>query len=274
MSSTIQHAALEVLTTAEPLQKTRAARRVAADWQAGRYTLPETGAASLAPDRPARPEAPQLKPPGQVPRRRLNSVAGRFALLHAIAHIEFNAVDLAFDLVARFAGSALIKACERHAFISDWISVGDDEARHFEMVEARLNTLGGRYGDLPAHDGLWGAAQSTAEDLAARLAIAPMVLEARGLDVTPGMMDRLRAVDDHVSADILNVIYTEEVAHVAAGRRWFEALCEQENRDPEARFQALVRHYFKADLKRPFNVPARDEAGMPQDWYEPLAEMD
>ena len=237
-----------------------------------RRPAPRAGAASAAPDRPARPDRPELKPPGQVPRRRLGSVAGRFALLHAVAHIEFNAIDLAFDLVARFGGDPRIEEAERHRFISDWIAVGDDEARHFQMVRRRLQDLGGDYGDLPAHDGLWEAAGATADDLAARLAVAPMVLEARGLDVTPGMIDKLRAVDDHESADILEVIYREEVGHVAAGRRWFEAVCRSETADPKARFQSLVSERFKGDLKRPFNTDARGRAGLPGDWYEPLAE--
>jgi uncharacterized ferritin-like protein (DUF455 family) len=191
--------------------------------------------------------------------------------LHAVAHIEFNAIDLAFDLVARFGGDARIKDEDRTAFISDWISVGDDEARHFMMVRDRLKALGGDYGDLPAHDGLWTAAEATAEDLAARLAVAPMVLEARGLDVTPGMIERLRSAGDLESADILTVIYTEEVGHVAAGRRWFEAVCTAEAADPRERFQSLVSHYFKGDLKRPFNEDARAAAGLPADWYAPLA---
>jgi uncharacterized ferritin-like protein (DUF455 family) len=188
-----------------------------------------------------------------------------------VAHIEFNAIDLAFDLVARFGGDVRIRDEDRTAFISDWISVGDDEARHFMMVRDRLKALGGDYGDLPAHDGLWNAAEATAEDLAARLAVAPMVLEARGLDVTPGMIERLRSAGDMESADILTVIYTEEVGHVAAGRRWFEAVCTAENADPRARFQSLVSLYFKGDLKRPFNEEARGAAGLPADWYAPLA---
>ena len=274
MPQCVRLAALDVLNTPDPGDKTAKAREVAASWFAGQLGLPVNGAPSLAPDRPARPEKPDLKPPSQVARRRLSSIAGRFALLHAVAHIEFNAVDLAFDLVARFGGSPLIRDVDRHAFISDWIQVGDDEARHFNMINTRLAELGGQYGDLPAHDGLWEAAQSTATDLAARLAIAPMVLEARGLDVTPMMIEKLKSVEDRDSADILTVIYTEEVAHVAAGRRWFEAVCKEKAQDVETTFHELVRRYFSGNLKRPFNVPARDAAGMPQDWYEPLAEMD
>ena len=268
----VQNAAAQVLGAAGPAEKAAAARACAASWRAGSLTPPQAGTASCAPPRPARPNRPALKPPGQVPRRRLGSVEGRFALLHAVAHIEFNAIDLAFDLVARFGADARIKDSARQAFLTDWISVGDDEARHFMMVRERLQALGGDYGDLPAHDGLWSAAEDTAGDLAARLAVAPMVLEARGLDVTPGMIERLRSAGDSESAGVLEVIYTEEVGHVAAGRRWFEALCQGEAVNPKARFQALVTQYFKGDLKRPFNEDARAAAGLPQDWYAPLAD--
>jgi uncharacterized ferritin-like protein (DUF455 family) len=274
MSESIQSAALKVLQTPDPIAKTACARKVAADWFEGRLAISVEGESIVPPERPSRPICPELKSPGKVPRRRLSSVQGRVALLHAVAHIEFNAVDLAFDLVARFGSSARINDSDRSDFISDWVRVGDDEARHFNLICDRLSDFGANYGDLPAHDGLWDAARSTAHDLAARLAIAPMVLEARGLDVTPSIMDRLRAVDDHASVDVLNVIYTEEVAHVAAGRKWFESICARESLDPEREFHRLVRAYFKADLKRPFNVPARSEAGIPRDWYEPLAEME
>ena len=268
----IQYAAAGVLATGEPGEKAAAARSCAAAWRAGKLAVSAPGTPSCAPDRPRRPVKPELKSPAEVPRRRLNSVKGRFALLHAVAHIEFNAIDLAFDLIARFAGDSRVAGDDRRAFIDDWIGVGDDEARHFEMVRARLKSLGGDYGDLPAHDGLWSAAQDTASCLKARLAIAPMVLEARGLDVTPTMMERLRSAGDKESADILNVIYTEEVAHVAAGRRWFEYLCARDGDAPKAQFQTLVKHYFKGDLKRPFNEDARAAAGLPEDWYAPLAD--
>lgn len=267
----MQSAAAQVLGESDPGAKVAAARTCAAAWRAGQLSAPEAGAGSRAPLRPARPERPELKPPGQVPRRRLGSIEGRFALLHAVAHIEFNAIDLAFDLIARFGGDVHIAEADRSAFISDWITVGDDEARHFEMVRARLKALGGDYGDLPAHDGLWSAAEDTASDLAARLAVAPMVLEARGLDVTPGMIERLRHVQDLESVDVLTVIYTEEVGHVAAGRRWFEAVCQARQANPKTVFHDLVGQYFKGVLKRPFNEAARAEAGLPVDWYAPLA---
>jgi uncharacterized ferritin-like protein (DUF455 family) len=267
----VQEAAAEVLATAGADDKAAIARYCAEQWRTGALASARPHGPSRAPDRPARPACPELTPPGQVPRRRLGSPEGRFALLHAVAHIEFNAIDLAFDLIARFAGDPRLADEERDAFVSDWIAVGDDEARHFLLVRERLNALHGDYGDLPAHDGLWSAAEATAGDLAARLAVAPMVLEARGLDVTPGMIERLRGVGDHESSQALGVIYAEEVGHVAAGRRWFEAVCKAENADPRTRFQELVRRYFKGELKQPFNEDARAAAGLPADWYAPLA---
>jgi uncharacterized ferritin-like protein (DUF455 family) len=186
--------------------------------------------------------------------------------LHALAHIELNAIDLAFDIVARFTGQSLPRA-----FYDDWVSVGEDEARHFSMLATRLAELGAAYGDLNAHDGLWLAAEDTADDLLARLAVVPLVLEARGLDVTPGMIEKLRKAGDDRSADILQVIHDEEIAHVAAGARWFRQACERDNLDPAQTYRSLVRARFRGSLKPPFNRASRDAAGLPPAFYEPLA---
>lgn len=269
----VMEAAACVVATSAPDAKTRLARETATAWQAGELSLPNAHAPSCAPDAPGRPPRPQLKPPGQTPRRRLGSLEGRFALMHAVAHIEFNAIDLHFDMVARFAGNPRIADDQRAAFVSDWISVGDDEARHFTMVRDRLQQMGGDYGDLAAHDGLWEAAQNTAHDLAARLAVAPLVLEARGLDVTPTMIEKLSSVGDAESVAILSVIYEEEVGHVAAGVRWFDHVCRDETETPEHCFHRLVSTYFSGALKRPFNEDARTAAGLPGCFYEPLSEQ-
>jgi len=270
-SKDIRDAARSVLLTPGPAEKAAAAREAAAGWRAGAFTLPGGDGDNRAPPRPARPARPALVAPGQVPRRRLSSGAGRAALLHAVAHIEFNAIDLAFDLVARFGGDPLIPNTQRRAFVDDWIGVGDDEARHFGLITARLSALGAAYGDLPAHDGLWSAAEATADDLSARLAVAPMVLEARGLDVTPGMIERLESAGDTESAAVLRVIYEEEVGHVAAGVRWLGVIADSLGEDPEALFQRQVRARFKGALKPPFNTAARDAAGLPATHYVPLA---
>ena len=262
--STLCGLARAVLATAEASQKARSSRRAVSAWRNG--ALSGVGQPS-APDRPARPASPALRPPREVPRRKINSnPQGRIALLHALAHIELNAIDLAWDIIARFASGDLPKE-----FFNDWVTVADEEGKHFLLLEARLGELGAAYGDLPAHDGLWQASEETAGDLLARLAIVPMVLEARGLDVTPAMIEKLKAAGDGESASILEIIYREEIGHVASGRRWFDWLCHARGQDPKATWQALVKQHFRGRLKPPFNAPARLEAGLPEDFYAPLA---
>ena len=186
-------------------------------------------------------------------------------MLHALAHIELNAIDLAVDILARFPQEAMPSA-----FFDDWVKVADEEAKHFLMLSGRLHTLGATYGDLPAHDGLWEAAMQTASDLLARLALVPLVLEARGLDVTPGMIERLETVGDDESAAILRVIYDDEIGHVACGKHWFEHLARRRGQDPKDIWQKLVREEFKGKLKPPFNEVARDAANFPSAYYLPL----
>ena len=200
-------------------------------------------------------------------RRNFGSPAGRVALLHALAHIELNAIDLAWDIIARFAEPGLPRD-----FAEDWVGVAAEEAEHFALLAARLAALGAAYGDLPAHDGLWEAAAATAHDLLARLAVVPLVLEARGLDVTPEMIRRLERAGDDDSAAILDRIYREEIGHVAVGVRWFEWLCRERRVDAEAAFHECVRRHFTGTLKPPFNRAARDDAGFPTRYYELLAD--
>ncbi len=258
-------AARAVLTSAAPETKTAAAAR------AGEILRSRRGAvqfpADAAPERPARPPEPRLAPPNAMPRRRLTSKAGRTALLHAVAHIEFNAIDLAFDMAVRFAPEIERAGLDAQGFFADWVGVGVDEARHFMLVTGRLAALGARYGDLPAHDGLWTAAAQTADSVLARLAVAPMVLEARGLDVTPGMIAKLQAAGDDESADALGVIYREEIGHVAAGRAWFERVCASRGLEAETTFRRLVSERFQGALKPPFNHRARAQAGLAETYY-------
>jgi uncharacterized ferritin-like protein (DUF455 family) len=217
------------------------------------------------PARPARPERPLLQPPRDMKRRRnLGSLAGRIALIHALAHIELNAIDLGWDIVARFSGEPLPTQ-----FFDDWVGVAVEEADHFALLAARLAALGAAYGDLPAHDGLWEAAADTAHDLLARLAVVPLVLEARGLDVTPEMMRRLERAGDSESAAILGRIYTDEIGHVAVGARWFALLCAARGLDPAAIFRDRVARHFTGALKPPFNHAAREAAGLPSEFYAP-----
>lgn len=252
-----------VLLAAEPAEKVRAAREAARLWRRGRLT----GDFDMAmPNRPARPDRPTLLSPGQMPKRgKGGSDRGRIAMLHALAHIEFAAIDLAFDLAGRFGGLF------PPAFLDDWLSVGADEAMHFALLDRRLRALGAFYGAMPAHDGLWEAAEATAQDALARLAIVPMVLEARGLDVTPATVERFRAAGDARSAAILERIYRDEIRHVAVGSRWFHSLCEARRIAPVSEWQRLVRRHFRGTLKPPFNVSARDQAGLSRDFYAPLA---
>jgi uncharacterized ferritin-like protein (DUF455 family) len=203
-----------------------------------------------------------------MPKRRAGgSPAGRIALLHALAHIELNAIDLAWDIVARFADGDAPRA-----FCDDWVAVAAEEAEHHALLAARLAAFGAGYGDLPAHDGLWQAAEATAHDLLARLAIVPLVLEARGLDVTPAMIERLDRFGDGESAAVLRRIYADEIGHVAIGMRWFAALCAQRGLAAETTYHRLVRRYFKGTLKPPFNDPGRTEAGLTAAFYAPLVD--
>jgi uncharacterized ferritin-like protein (DUF455 family) len=202
---------------------------------------------------PGRPARPLLVAPRDLAQRGLGTPAGRAALLHAVAHIEFNAIDLALDAAYRFRDMP-------DAFRADWISVAVDEARHFRLLAARLAELGMAYGDLPAHNGLWEMARLTAGDCLSRMALVPRVLEARGLDVTPGMIARLRAQGDAASVAVLEVILAEEVRHVAIGSQWFAWCCARAGRDPAATFLALVRD-SRGALRGPFNLAARRAAG-------------
>lgn len=257
---TLAEAAVTVLTTADPHDKAASTAAFAAAWRGGR--IAEVGRVP-PPARPARPQRPVLRPPRELRRRRIGQgSAGRAALLHALAHIELNAIDLAWDIIARFPDEAMPRA-----FHDDWLSVACDEARHFTLLAERLAELGVAYGDLPAHDGLWQAAAETAHDLLARLAVVPLVLEARGLDVTPAMITKLRAVGDEDSAARLQVIYDDEIGHVAAGKLWFDWLCARRGLAPRPTWQELVRRHFKGALKPPFNDRARRAAGLTPAFY-------
>jgi len=203
---------------------------------------------------PGRPERPHLVHPRDVAHRGLGSPEGRAAFVHAIAHIEFNAINLAWDAVYRFRGMP-------REFYADWVGVASDEARHFAMLRERLRELGHDYGDFDAHNGLWEMAEKTAHSCRERMALVPRVLEARGLDVTPGMIVRLRDVGDEATAAILEVILREEVAHVAAGSRWFRWCCERDGVDADAEFRRLLALHARGSVRGPFNLDARRAAG-------------
>lgn len=260
-------AAAARLVVAEPVpaEKARLARMAAEHWRAGTLSLARPTLDPPVPDRPGRPARPILLAPRDMPKRSADPGEGRIALIHALAHIELNAIDLAWDIIGRFADERLPRA-----FFDDWVRVGFEEATHFGLLEQRLAGLGAAYGDLPAHDGLWQAAQETGHSLAARLAIVPLVLEARGLDVTPPMIERAREAGDEATAEILEIVYRDEKGHVAIGMRWFRYACERDGVAPEPTFHTLVRRHFRGGLKPPFNDRARSEAGLTPGFYRPL----
>lgn len=260
----LRDGAAQAINAADLDLKTLLAQETARRWNERRLSL-RTPLDTMPPDRPGRPEKPELIAPQKVPRRALTSLRGRIALLHAIAHIELNAVDLALDIVARFASEPV-----PNSFFDGWMRVAFEEAKHFRMVRDRLRALGADYGDLPAHDGLWQAAHDTRNDLTARLAVVPLILEARGLDVTPALQTKMRETGDHESAAVLDVIYEDEKGHVAVGAKWFRFLCARQKKDPAMAFQALVRANFRGPLKAPFNDIARAEAGLTPSFYRSM----
>ncbi len=201
-----------------------------------------------------------------MPRRRTDTPAGRAALIHALAHIEFNAINLALDAAYRFAGMP-------PAYYADWLSVADEEALHFELLSAHLATLGFAYGDYPAHNGLWDMALKTAHDPLVRMALVPRVLEARGLDAAPLIVDKLKAAHDTRMVEILAVIERDEIGHVAIGSRWFGWLCAARGLQPDTTFRQLLVDYDAPPLKPPFNLAARRKAGFSEselDWLSGL----
>ena len=265
---TLTEMAVEVLSTADGRAKTALAKAHAETWFAARAAgTPLSVGVAQPPDNPARPDKPELLAPNDVPRRRPGSPQGRIALLHAVAHIELNAVDLHWDIIARFSDQPMPLG-----FYDDWVQAADDESKHFNLMCDCLEAAGSHYGAMPAHAFMWQAAEDTADDFLGRLAVVPMVLEARGLDVTPGMIALFTKAGDTAAVSALETIYAEEVAHVAYGSKWFHFLCGRDNLDPKPLFHDLVRRYFHGPLKPPFNEEKRAEAGIAPDFYWPLAD--
>jgi len=254
MTPTLTTLACGVLNCADPAAKVALTYAAAAAWRAGGL---EIGTAQ-PPIRPARPAKPDLMAASHMPKRSTGP-KGRVALVHALAHIELNAIDLAWDILARFANRDLPRA-----FFDDWVDVAHEEAEHYEALAQRLNEFGVSYGDLPAHDSLWESSELTADDLLARLALIPMTLEARGLDTTPLTCAKLRGNNDEPTALILDRIFNDEIKHLAIGVRWFEFDCARRNLAPHAHFEAVLKERFTGTLRPPFNMEARNQAGMAQ----------
>jgi uncharacterized ferritin-like protein (DUF455 family) len=252
--TSLYQAAKICLAASDPLEKVLLTQKFADQFFSDELIIDKTDNDIEPIKAPGRPDTPVLVPPKNLPKRGMGTTEGRACFLHAITHIEFNAVNLAWDAVYRFRDMPL-------EFYADFVKVASDEARHFTMLSQRLQEMGMRYGDFEAHNGLWEMAEKTAHSCLARMALVPRVLEARGLDVTPGMMARLRSVGDHASADILEVILAEEIPHVAAGTRWFLWCCQQENKEPLQTFSDLITGLAKASIRGPYNLPARRAAG-------------
>ena len=253
MTTSLFTAARRCLLASDLEEKLSLTAQTAAAWRSGRLRLLDWTPAEriLEAGRPARPE---LVHASQVPRRGLGSEQGRLALIHAIAHIEFNAINLAWDAVQRFPDLPA-------DFYADWIRVADEEAHHFRLLRQRLRDGGADYGDFAAHNGLWDMAVRTAHDPLVRMALVPRMLEARGLDVTPGMIKRLQSLGDHQTVQVLQLILDEEIGHVALGSRWFTFLCEQRGLEPETTYFELMNDFLNGEIRCPLHRQARLEAG-------------
>ncbi len=253
----LRHRALELLRHADPLVKASDTRRSFND--PASWTIDAAVALPEPADLPGRPAQPVLVSPAEVPRRSLHTPLGRAALLHAVAHIEFNAINLALDAVWRFAGMP-------DGYYRDWARVAAEEAHHFSLLVEHLATLGHAYGDFDAHDGLWQMVERTKGDITARMALVPRTLEARGLDAAPPMQAKLARVGDLRAVAILDVILRDEVGHVAIGNHWYRWLCERQGLDPVAHYATLTERYQAPKPRPPFNMEARSRAGfVPQE---------
>jgi uncharacterized ferritin-like protein (DUF455 family) len=246
-------AARDCLLEPDPDIKVNRTQKVAAAWLAGQLDLAEQPAPDPAVEA-GRPERQVLVPPNRLARRSPAHIPGRAALIHAVTHIEFNAINLAWDAVYRFRGLPW-------DYYSDWVQVAREEAEHFLALRGRLQALGYAYGDFSAHGGLWSMAQRTGQDPLLRMALVPRLLEARGLDVTPAMRERLLAVGDGETAAVLEVVLREEIGHVAAGTRWFRFLCAERGLEPEREFFRLLDLYYPGGVRGPLNLEARRQAG-------------
>ena len=257
--------ASQCIAAADPDVKLELTRSTHEAWLNRTLSLDRSGTAHTIGE-PGRPERPELVHPSQVKQRKLTSETGKAAFLHALAHIEFNAINLGWDAVYRYRDMP-------QAFYDDWSRVAAEEAGHFALLRGRLGELGHDYGDFPAHDGLWYMARLTAHDCLVRMALVPRVLEARGLDVTPDMIRRLREIGDRMTVEVLETILQDEIGHVEIGTRWYRFLCRQRGLDPVETFFQLLSEYAPGRIRRPLNTVARQRAGFDRDELELLQDM-
>ncbi|WBS00402.1 ferritin-like domain-containing protein [Pseudoduganella sp. SL102] len=250
--------ALRCLLDTDPVAKTGEVARMAAAWADGACALDAGAALADSPAIPGRPARPELVSPASVGRRSMATAEGRAMLIHALAHIEFNAVNLALDALWRFPGMP-------EQYYADWLRVANEEATHYRLLAAHLATLGHAYGDFPGHDSLWEMVHKTRGDITARMALVPRTLEARGLDAVPPMRAKLAQAGDRVAAEILDIILRDEVGHVEIGNRWYRWLCEGQGLEPYGTYDELVEKYRAPVLKGPFNLEARRLAGFTEE---------
>lgn len=249
-ATSLRHEALRLLLLPNTHHKARAVRAL----DAARCAVDASACLTQPEGVPGRPEHPQLVQPGALKHRAVGTLEGHASLIHALTHIEANAINLALDIVWRFANMP-------QAFYRDWWQVAAEESLHFELLQAHLQSLGFAYGDFPAHDGLWEMAQRTRHDLLARLALVPRTLEARGLDATPAIRTKLISIGDKSGAAILDIILRDEIGHVATGNRWYASLCQQRGLDPVSTYADLAHQHAAPVPKGPFNLSARRAAG-------------
>ena len=252
--SELRHAALHWLVECDAVQKAAGVRRLAQAWAVGQVSLDADAALSATPGIPGHPDKPELVSPLTVKRRAMNTPEGRAAMIHALVHIEFNAINLALDALWRFADMP-------REYYADWLQVADEEALHFTLLAEHLQAQGFAYGDFSGHNGLWDMAVRTQHDVLVRMALLPRTMEARGLDVTPGTKAKLMQAGDSAVGPILDIVLRDEIGHVAIGNRWFNYLCAQRGLEPDATYSGLLVEYNAVLRRGPFNLEARRAAG-------------
>ena len=251
----LRQTALELLAITDPKAKVDRVKKLFAEYQQEHINLDTSRVLNsdglMLPGRPSKPE---LVPPLSVPKRKMDTVEGRLSLLHSLAHIEFNAMNLALDAIWRFADMP-------KQYYEDWLKVAKEEAYHFSLIESHLQSVGVAYGDFPAHNSLWEMVERTADAVIARMALVPRTMEARGLDAVPAIRDRFKQIKDDQVVEILEIILRDEVGHVLIGNEWFAFLCAKENLSPIKTYKELARAYCAPTLRGPFNLEARKKAG-------------
>ncbi|WP_245929670.1 ferritin-like domain-containing protein [Leucothrix pacifica] len=262
----IHDAAFDCLMQSDIDLKVSQVRALFQEYESGGALCRESDTDIVRVEVPGRPEKPELVSPQSVKMRKLTTPEGRAVLVHAVCHIEFNAINLALDAIYRFREMP-------DQFYRNWLLVAAEEAKHFSLLRQRLSDMGHQYGDMPAHNGLWEMAVKTDHDVLIRMALVPRVLEARGLDVTPGMIKRLEQVGDTDTVAILHIILAEEIGHVAIGSHWFKYCCEKQDLEPEATFRELLKTYMGGGLRGPFYTEGRLQAGFTEEELAQLSEL-